>query len=195
VAREKDVLPLAFNVEVGAYVNVMRTSLDILATSLARRFSMPRPDKVYFPVVETRSQFLAQTYKGIEFVKRLPAAERGILESLKPYKGGNDVLWALHSLDIRRKHRQLLTVEPHPSALSITGVGINFTPLGAGGWIRSNDETILGFLRKGTPKPKFQYAPFIGFNESETGMSHAVLEALDQFARLTYSIVSLFDTA
>ena len=49
VAVEKEPLPLSFNVEVGAYINAMRTSLHLLATGLARRFSIPRPDQVYFP--------------------------------------------------------------------------------------------------------------------------------------------------
>ena len=44
VATEKEPLPLAFNVEVGAYVNVLRSSLDIVATALAYRHSMPNPE-------------------------------------------------------------------------------------------------------------------------------------------------------
>lgn len=35
VAVEKEPLPLSFNVEVGAYINAIRSSLDILATAMA----------------------------------------------------------------------------------------------------------------------------------------------------------------
>ena len=37
VALEKEPLPLAFQVEVGAYINAIRSSLDILACTLANR--------------------------------------------------------------------------------------------------------------------------------------------------------------
>jgi len=37
VAVQKEPLPLTFNVEAGAYINVIRSSLDILAVALARR--------------------------------------------------------------------------------------------------------------------------------------------------------------
>lgn len=197
VAVEKEALPLSFNVEVGAYINVLRTSLDILATALARRHGVIDLESVYFPIIKTRSQFLSGKYKGHELVKILPAIERGILENLKPYQGGNNILWAIHALDIKRKHQRLLKVEAHPSQLSITAVGLkedDFAPIRTeGGWIRNNNETILGLLRRGMPRPKMEFSTFIGFDEPETGMSHIVLEALDQFARLTNSIISLFD--
>ena len=195
VASEKEPLPLAFNVEVGAYINVLRTSLDILATTLGRRHGITKLDDAYFPIVDSQSKFLAGNYKGQKIVQRLPPVERSILEQLKPYRGGHDVLWALHSLDIKRKHQRLLTVEPHPAMLSITAVNIDktFTPLPGGQWVRGYQETMLGFIRKGAPKPKVQFSAFIGFDEPETGMSHVVLEALDQFARVADSIIDLFD--
>src|SRR4051794_35545949 len=49
VAVEKASLPLSFLVETGAYINAIRSSLDILATSLAYRYGVPKPDKCYFP--------------------------------------------------------------------------------------------------------------------------------------------------
>jgi hypothetical protein len=99
-------------------------------------------------------------------------------------------------LDIKRKHHRLLTVEPHPAHLALTAVGIDryFSPIrGAGGWVRANNEILLGLLQKGAPQPRIQFTPFIGFDEPETGMSHVVLEALDQFAGLAHSIIKRFD--
>ena len=37
VALEREILPIAFSVEVGAYINAIRSSLDILAMALVRR--------------------------------------------------------------------------------------------------------------------------------------------------------------
>jgi hypothetical protein len=56
VAVERELLPLAFNVEVGAYINAIRSSLDILATALVRRHGIEiNPEKVQFPVAQRDS--------------------------------------------------------------------------------------------------------------------------------------------
>jgi hypothetical protein len=78
-------------------VNAIRSSLDILASGLARRYNIPRPEKAYFPVVGSETSFTAaKHYRGSHFVKGLPYPERGFIEALKPYKGGNKTLWGLH---------------------------------------------------------------------------------------------------
>src|SRR5829696_7191345 len=50
VATEKERLPLAFNVEAGAYINAIRSSLDILAWTIAKREMVLHPDEVCFPI-------------------------------------------------------------------------------------------------------------------------------------------------
>jgi len=62
VAFEKEPLPLSFVVEVGAYVNAIRSGLDILAVSLANRYGIPKPQDAYFPVVPSEAEFLAGKY-------------------------------------------------------------------------------------------------------------------------------------
>jgi hypothetical protein len=47
VVIEKAPLPLTFNVEAGAYINAIRSSLDILATALAYRHGMPCSIKAF----------------------------------------------------------------------------------------------------------------------------------------------------
>jgi hypothetical protein len=42
-----------FLVETGAYINAIR--MDILATALAHRHGMPKPEDVYFPVASRGS--------------------------------------------------------------------------------------------------------------------------------------------
>ena len=116
VAVEKEPFPLKFSVEFGVYLNAIWSSLDILATSLAQRHGVPRPDSASFPIAKSEAVFLAgKDFKGAELIKGLPASERALIEGLKPYKGGNDLLWSLHNLDIVRKHRRLLTIEVTPS--------------------------------------------------------------------------------
>lgn len=189
VAIQKEPVPLAFTVEAGAYINTIRSSLDILASVLATRHNISRGIEAYFPVANSRADFVAGHYKGVEFIKKLPVAERSVIEALEPYYGGNGVLWGLHKLDIARKHDKLLTVNTRPAALRIEGEGI--TRL-ATGWVRGPDETILGLIAKGASQPDVKFLSYIVLDEpSFTGM-RPVVTALNEFAGLAKSIIKLF---
>ncbi|HWE76151.1 MAG TPA: hypothetical protein VG328_23525 [Stellaceae bacterium] len=194
VVVEKDFLPLAFNVEFGAYINVIRSSLDILATALAYRYGMAKPDKMYFPIVSA-TEFAAGGYKGAKFINGLPQSEREVIESLKPYEGGNEALWALHQLDIMRKHRRLIDVPVAPLRYSITGFGDlerDFTPVGTG-WLRANDKTVIGLLRKGAPRYDVKVTPYVAINEPGLLERVPIVHALGKFASAAESIIGLFD--
>jgi hypothetical protein len=197
VVIEKAPLPLTFNAEAGAYINAIRSSLDILATALAYRYGMPRPDKVYFPVVDDAATFASGKYKGAEFVKGLPAPERAIIESLKPYRGsnGNNCLILLHDLDIKRKHRRLLAFHPTPRKIGIAkryitnGMFIFNHP----GFIREANKTEIGKLAKGAPQPEIELHAYVAFDEAVFPKGKRVIAALDDFASLANSIINLFD--
>lgn len=53
VAIEKEPLPLAFQVEAGAYINAIHSSLDILAAILAYRHCQSLIDEAYFPIASS----------------------------------------------------------------------------------------------------------------------------------------------
>jgi hypothetical protein len=170
VAVEKTPFPPEFNVEAGACLNAIRSSLDILASALATRTGKCRPKDAYFPVAESAAQFASLAgYKGSKFVEALPATERAILESLQPYRGGNDTLGALHDMDIIRKHRRLIEVAINPGRLTIIGPGRlrdDFQPLRTGGFLRANEKTILGLLRKGAPNYKIEFVSYVAVSEA-----------------------------
>jgi hypothetical protein len=196
VAIEKEPLSRAFNVEVGAYINVIRSALDILAVAVAKRHGIVRLDKVYFPIVDSAATFAAGKYKGSEFIKGIPTSEREVIEELKPYKGGDFYLWTLHQLDIVRKHHQLLTVGHAPVSLRITGVlsESDFVTLNnETGYFVSNNETILGLLKKGIPKPKIQYTPKIVISDSDIPVKAPVVPLLRTFAGSVADVIARFD--
>jgi len=87
VAVEKEQLPSAFQVEAGAYINAIRSSLDILAATLAQRHCLALIDDAYFPVVASAQIFSGQRYKGHKLVQALPPSERVIIETLKALQG------------------------------------------------------------------------------------------------------------
>jgi hypothetical protein len=103
VTVQREELPRSFNVEIGTYLNTIRSSLDILASALASRYGICKPEDAYFPIARSEAAFLAKDSKAAKFVARLPPADRLRTEALKPYSGGNENLWSLHQLDIMRK--------------------------------------------------------------------------------------------
>jgi hypothetical protein len=194
VALAKADLPRSFNVEVGAYLNAIRSSLDILATALAYR--VPKPDDAYFPTARSADAFMSGRYKGYEFVKRLPEAPRKIIELLKPYKEGNDTLWALHDLDIMRKHRRLIYADVRPIAIAkVSGAFREFRPAHSDWRLRANEETEIGFLRRARPpEGEIKFIPHVSFAETGFAARKPIGAVLAEFAGVADSIIGLFDT-
>jgi hypothetical protein len=195
VAVEKEALPLSFVVEVGAHINSIRSSLDVLATALAYRYQVPKPEDVYFPVAGSEASFKSGGYKGADLVKGLPAPERTIIESLKPYQGGNDLLWSLHRLDIVRKHKRLLETAIYPRNFSVMGWGLRdaFTPTADWVSVSATGETVLGLIMKGV-KAQINFTPYIALNEPGLLARMPIMTALEQFAAVATAIIAKFDT-
>lgn len=196
VCRQKEPLPLFFNVEVGAYLNVLRSSLDILATVVARRHpGVANPEKVYFPIAASRTEFFKPETKGAKFIQALPSDVREIFETLEPYKGGNEELWALHQLDIMRKHRKLLTVITDNRYFQISGAGVlrDYKSLSTGFMVVNDQESVVGLIRKGAPNYEMQFTGEVAINETDLMPRKAVISALDDFASFAKSVIGLFD--
>jgi hypothetical protein len=195
VAVEKEFFPLSFMVEAGAYLNTLRSSLDILAYTLAVRHSVPKPDDVYFPIATSEKVFVSGGYKGAEFIKALPQSERAKIEALKPYQGGNELLWSLHRLDIMRKHKRLISPAIRPRTITVFGWGDLadvFTPVG--GYVGVHDKTVLGLLAKSRRgDPQINCTPYIAFNEPNLLGQKPVIEVLREFAALASGIIKKFD--
>jgi|GEM_PF-4547406 len=163
---EKEPFPLSFSVEVGAYINTIRSSLDILATALAHRHNIPNPDTHSFPVAKDLNEFTSgKGFKGEKFLQALPQAQRTIIASLKPYQGGDDVLYALHKLNHMSKHQRLLTVAINPAMFKIQG-WFGFISLAGEGWLEGgNGEIALGFISKQRSNVKTKFIPHVTLNE------------------------------
>ncbi len=197
VAEEKAPFPLAFQVEAGTYINAVRSSLDILASTLAQRHCQALVDDAYFPVVASEQIWIGGRYKGDKLIKAIPAKERGIVDACKPYKGGNDLLYALHNLDIVRKHVRLLTAEIMPRHMTVSGWGDvtkNFTFLSTG-WMRQSgdNETVIGLLAKGAEKPRIKLTMQISLSESLYLPHREIVTTISQFAKLATGIIREFD--
>lgn len=92
---------------VGDAVHNMRTALDLMASEMARINNETDSD-IYFPFAASAEALEAQL-SAKNFAKAGDDAVR-LIRDLKPYKGGNDLLRALHDMDILDKHRALVLV-------------------------------------------------------------------------------------
>ena len=198
VAVQRDELPRSLNVEIGAYLNTIRSSLDILASSLAARYRICAAEDAYFPISKSEAAFRDPRGRAAQFVTGLPSAEQASLDALKPYQGGNADLWSLHRLDIMRKHRRLLTVVSEPDFFSVEGPGIHryFTPP-ATGFMRADNasewKVLLGLMAKDAPPYGMKFAPYIAFYEDAITDRKRVVRVLRDFTALAASIIKLFD--
>lgn len=195
VATGKELFPLKFNAEVGAYVNSIRSALDTLAFAIFERGCSCREKDVCFPVAETEAKFQSGDYTGAKFVESLPQAYRLRIESIKPFASGNPTLWALHKLDIRRKHHRLLSVVPQPSTLTV-GVGSPFSEyrsVAMPGYLEIGERVVVGHIPAGGIEPPIAFTAFVVMNEQEFVPRKSAAAVLREFATLATSVIAMFD--
>ena len=90
---------------IGDAVHNMRTALDLMASELAR-LNGQSDKNVYFPFASSEDD-LSEQIKAKSF-HRAGADAVNLLRGVRPYKGGNDSLRAIHDLDIADKHTALI---------------------------------------------------------------------------------------
>jgi hypothetical protein len=198
VATENELLPLHFQAEVGAYINSIRSSLDVLAVVLVNRHnSSIREDRVFFPIAKSKEEFDRPCGGAQKFLEGLPTLERQLVEHLKPYQGGNPALWALHHLDIVRKHRRLLNARLRPIHMSLQGTLAegDFTPLGGEGSIQVGAETVLGMLKKDAPPLAVHTRFYVGIDEEGFAAPKPAIAVLVELANAATYTIELFDGA
>lgn len=194
IFRKHGHLPSILNAGVGSIINSFRTALDLLASALAKRNGATPSRNTHFPIFASHWHF-SQFYEGEKRKKWLSDAELRILESVRPYDGGNTLLWSLHQLDIARKHERLLTIAAEPSQLIIVGTGQRPVFLFTQGQ-PLEDKTPLFELPADAAEPETGLDFQILFEESSLPAVHLqpVFGLLNEFGRMATDIINLFDT-
>jgi len=177
-------------IHIGAVLAAQRDSLDFLATALAERNGAKEPRDVHFPIAGSKQSFRERgTQKKIA---KLAVEDRAIIEALKPYKGGNDMLYALNWLCQKGKHRKPLLIGGAPTSQAIGGNGIirEIKLLG-----------MVGGLEAGAPVATVDADPGIyltltvdvAFREIAHATLRPVVPVLREFSSLAASIINLFE--
>ena len=98
-------VPPAVLAALGDAIHNMRAALDLMATELAR-INGKSDKKVYFPFAESKEELPTQIES--KHFDRAGDDAVSLLKKFEPYKGGNEKLRAIHDLDIRDKHINIL---------------------------------------------------------------------------------------
>jgi hypothetical protein len=189
--KEREPIPPAVNAETGAVINMLRTSLDLLAVRLAERNGHMRPKDVYFPITSSVLDFIDPIDGAIKKLKRLSEADRLAVEQLRPYPGGDDRIYSLHLLDQLRKQQRLVVVSARPRSMGLINCGSNSEPefLYNG---KLEDGTALFRLPSGT-NAKVDLRIEVTFNETPFANGRPVVTTLRDFATRTQEIIAKFD--
>ena len=193
----------------GDAIQCLMSALDHLAYQLVcsdTGDNPPNPSRIYFPIADSPSEY--ESRKGGK-VKGASQDTIDAIDALKPYKGGNDLLWMLYKLNNVEKHRLLLTVGSQAAGVHlgdmITTSGVDFFP----------PEVLEGFeamtvflnpadkgfpLKEGfellrvpadaEPNPKQKFRFQVAFSESGVAEGKPLLETLHQLANLVEGIVT-----
>jgi hypothetical protein len=184
--------PNIANAGVGAIINSARSSLDLLASSLARRNGVARRRDIYFPFAKSFGHYSNPT----QIAKRkkwLSAGDMAIIDSFQPYGGGNGLLYALHTLDNTRKHERLLDVHLVPSSFVVTPEahrqGLQFPLV----WKGFEAGTVMAWAPINAMNTDFVMTSEIMFRETGAVNRLRVIDTLRQFAGMVDSIIQRFE--
>ena len=191
--RDVKPIPAIINAEVGAIINSLRSSLDLLASAIAKRHMVLGQIDAYFPIAESFDDWMSGNYKANKFVKSLPADDAQVFEALKPYPGGNDSLYALHHLDILRKHRRLVGVGLVPVAVLTTPDLIAAGFMMPRVWPRFEDGAVIAWFDIDATEGQLEAPVNVTFEERALLPGRPVMAALSDFAGLANSIIELFE--
>lgn len=102
--------PICLPLVAGDAVQNMMSALDHLAYQIVcsdTGDNPPNPNWIYFPIQDTADKYEAKKHGKMEGASKETFEA---IDTLRPYKGGNDELWALYRLNNIEKHRLLITV-------------------------------------------------------------------------------------
>jgi hypothetical protein len=172
-------------------VNNLLSALDQswYAVAVASGAVKPGGGKAYFPFADSVSEFESKIQRGC---KNIPQDILALLRSFQPYKGGNDLLWALNRVCAANKHYMLaptgvLTYIDFPHVKCIgTGKADIIRPW----WDRRTNE-IVYFIRdlRNRIKYKINLSFDIAFDEVEIISGKSALAILKNMTAIVERIL------
>ncbi len=200
-----DCLPLI----AGDVIQNLMSALDHLAYKIVcsdTGDNPPNPNWIYFPIADD-----FQKYEAKKGGKMLGAVRDtfAAIDALKPYKGGNDLLWALYRLNNIEKHRLLLTVGSQAAGINLgqliasylastftaeaitlfESMNIFLNPDDKGFPLEAGFELYTGAVDE-KPNPKQQFRFNVALNEPGIMEGKPLLDTVNEFTTLVEGIVT-----
>ncbi len=176
--------PIFLPAIVGDAIHNLRTSLDVLACEVVKH-NNGNDKAVFFPFADS-----SETLEAAISNKNMDRASKEAVElirQLKPYRGGNNALRAVHDLDIQDKHTGIIL---QISQLSTQGVGVGMDDrktgkLGSG----------LSLVREGViaRNGKFSIPVKFNFHHRSDLADHEVVKTLHGLTKEFRGIVDAFE--
>jgi hypothetical protein len=195
-ARIRKPIPTQFSTVIGDVIHNLRSSLDLMACDLVR-LTGKSAEKVYFPFCNAEEDF----HKTIKerHLHHAGAEVVELIKNLKPWRGGNVPLRAIHDLDIQDKHQALVPMAAFTASSPITLTGLGNSPVNVPSIpTRFKDGQWVMVIMPIANLPLGSEAPAhfdLTFGPETGPLSGKILIAsLRQFVSLTDSIVELFAT-
>jgi hypothetical protein len=100
-------LPSEVPLIIGDAIHNLHTALDLMIWEIESEIG--KPDRsTRFPFYERRSELVGAIEN--RNLRAAPEISRIIIEDIRPYRAGNDLLYGLHDLDIMDKHKLLIPI-------------------------------------------------------------------------------------
>ncbi|MBY8915818.1 hypothetical protein KUG85_00225 [Nitratireductor sp. L1-7-SE] len=179
--------PRNFAIDAGVIIHELRAALDGLACVLAVRNGKGTKN-VYFPISRNLAIFESDGIK--KKLRNLSHADREVVASLKPYAGGNDMLFALHKADLTRKHTRLILMSGGLNSFGLGNATIERLEFLGGGPITEKKRAFA--VASANTRFHAQIGVDLNFSEPDTVRGRPVVATLEEFGRLVQSIVQLF---
>src|SRR5688572_11387500 len=113
-----DFMPSEGVLILGDAVHNLHSALDLMICEIVLKSGKTPDNATKFPFHGKRQEVIGQINSG-KIKAAGPIVRDLIVDMIKPYRGGNDLLYGLHDLDILDKHRLLIVVI---AVVSLTGV-------------------------------------------------------------------------
>lgn len=118
-------VPIDIAILSGEIIYALRSALDQLTCALASQNGHSDVSSTYFPIAGTKDDYDSKKTK--QKVSKLHPEAVSVINSFKPYRGGNDLLWILNKLGNIDKHQMLI---PMAAANLGTQLQLSGRPLG-----------------------------------------------------------------
>jgi hypothetical protein len=142
----------------------LRSALDQTAFATAMLSGVKHSKSAYFPIANSAKE-LDRVMKGR--CKDIPPDIASLFRTFNPYKGGNDLIWALNAACNTSKHGIVVPVGMAAAGMNInhmvmSGTGAIFAPV----WNREKNEIVFASTTPDTELDyNIQFSFFVAFGE------------------------------